>query len=298
MHRIDRHITYANVVAMIALVLSLGGTAYAALVITTANVKDRTLLGADVRDQTIGFVDLASGTRNELVGTKGDRGPDGIRGFKGPVGPQGDQGDAGNSTRSTTSWAFHDSGIIRDMADSRTPANSTPTDWDDTTYGTPAERQIRQGGFSSLPVQGLQTLLVGLSGISCCDTNQVYENSGLIETTFSGNLSAHATVTLLHRNYNEASGDTGGTPIHGRLKCWLGRGNGASPSDYQTMGTPAWVSAEEQHELVTITLAANGGNIGAGTYNVAAFCQDGNLASSSASWMFVSASINALVAEQ
>lgn len=52
MKRITPHLTYANVVATIALILALGGTAWA-LTVTGADVKDRSLTGADIQSLSI-----------------------------------------------------------------------------------------------------------------------------------------------------------------------------------------------------------------------------------------------------
>jgi hypothetical protein len=105
-------LTYANVTATIALFLALGGTSYAAVVITGRNVKDGSLTGADVRNNSLSGSDVRD--RSLLArdfkagqlpaGPKGDRGPAGLPGPKGeagpagPPGPQGDKGDPGDPT--------------------------------------------------------------------------------------------------------------------------------------------------------------------------------------------------------
>lgn len=47
--RLSRHVTYANIVASLALFLALSGTAYAVATITGADVVDESLTGADVK---------------------------------------------------------------------------------------------------------------------------------------------------------------------------------------------------------------------------------------------------------
>ena len=58
MHQIRRHLTYANIVATIALLLALGGTAWA-VTVTGADVKDRSLTGADISSSAIATRHLA-----------------------------------------------------------------------------------------------------------------------------------------------------------------------------------------------------------------------------------------------
>lgn len=102
MHRL----TYANVMATVAVFLALGGTSYAALTITGKNVKDASLTGADVRDGSIAAKDLAVSARARAgaagpagpqgpAGQRGDAGRAGADGAAGPQGAKGDRGPAG-----------------------------------------------------------------------------------------------------------------------------------------------------------------------------------------------------------
>jgi hypothetical protein len=50
--------TYANVMSTIAVVLALGGSAWAATTVTGANVKNGTLTGADVKDGSLTGADI------------------------------------------------------------------------------------------------------------------------------------------------------------------------------------------------------------------------------------------------
>ena len=56
--RIHSRLSYANVTATIALVLALGGTAYAAVKITGAEVKNGSLSGEDVANQSLSGADV------------------------------------------------------------------------------------------------------------------------------------------------------------------------------------------------------------------------------------------------
>ena len=101
--------TYADVMATVAVFIALGGTSYAALVVTGRDVRDNSLTSADVRDRSLKARDLARGVlprgeRGEAgragpmgppgpSGAPGERGPAGGSGPGGPAGPTGPQGD-------------------------------------------------------------------------------------------------------------------------------------------------------------------------------------------------------------
>jgi hypothetical protein len=106
-------VTYANVVATLALFFALGGTAAGAKVwITGADIKDRSLTGADVADRSLsarklrlasisgstvldGSLRAADFDPAELAAMAGPAGPVGPAGAKGDQGPKGDPGDSG-----------------------------------------------------------------------------------------------------------------------------------------------------------------------------------------------------------
>jgi hypothetical protein len=95
MHRL-RLPSPAFVVAMIALFLALGGTAFAAkryLITSTKQVKNSSLTGADVKNGSLTTKDLAKGTVRQ--GPAGATGPAGSRGATGPKGDAGPKGDTG-----------------------------------------------------------------------------------------------------------------------------------------------------------------------------------------------------------
>ena len=58
--------TYANVMATIAILASLGGTAYAAVTVTGRNVRDSTLTSADVKNLSLQTADLSARDRASL----------------------------------------------------------------------------------------------------------------------------------------------------------------------------------------------------------------------------------------
>ncbi len=54
MSRLRHHLTYANVMATLAVFIALGGSSYAALKVTGKNVKDRSLTYRDLKRNTLG----------------------------------------------------------------------------------------------------------------------------------------------------------------------------------------------------------------------------------------------------
>src|SRR3954466_14035227 len=77
----------AKFVAALAVVFAVvAGTAAA------GPAAKKLLTGKDIKDGSIGIVDLSSSTR---VGLKGSRGPAGPQGGTGPAGAKGDTGPAG-----------------------------------------------------------------------------------------------------------------------------------------------------------------------------------------------------------
>jgi hypothetical protein len=79
-----RAIGPAELLALIALVVALAGTSYAAVVVSGSDVRDGSLTGRDVKDRSLKRHDLS---RNALP--RGRRGPQGQPGPAGPAGPPG-----------------------------------------------------------------------------------------------------------------------------------------------------------------------------------------------------------------
>lgn len=86
MSRIRSRLSYANVVASLALFVALGGSSYAAVKITGKQVKDGSLTGADIRNGSIAVRDLKPGAADQ----PGPQGPQGAQGIQGPQGVAGD----------------------------------------------------------------------------------------------------------------------------------------------------------------------------------------------------------------
>jgi len=109
-------LTYANVMATIAVCIALGGSSYAAITITGRNVRDGSLTGRDVKNSSLTADDVknfslvaedfkagqlpargATGPKGDTgaQGPKGDIGPEGASGPQGAKGDQGAPGTAG-----------------------------------------------------------------------------------------------------------------------------------------------------------------------------------------------------------
>ena len=72
---VRERLTYANVVATIALFMAAGGTSYAALTITGKNVRNNSLTGRDIKNRSLGAGEFRPGQLPAgRQGPKGDRG--------------------------------------------------------------------------------------------------------------------------------------------------------------------------------------------------------------------------------
>lgn len=101
MSRLWSRLTYANVMATIAIFISLGGSSYAVLRITGKNVPSNALTGADITDLTTRDVRDFSLLRRDFKkgqlraasrGAPGPQGPKGDTGQRGDTGAQGEPG--------------------------------------------------------------------------------------------------------------------------------------------------------------------------------------------------------------
>jgi hypothetical protein len=95
--RVRARLTYANVVASLALFAALCGSSYAALQLPKASVGTKQLqrnavTSPKVKPGTLLLSDFRSSQRNSLRGPAGLQGPAGPRGEPGPRGPEGQRG--------------------------------------------------------------------------------------------------------------------------------------------------------------------------------------------------------------
>jgi len=98
-----RAITPATVIASLALLFALSGTAVAGALITGANVKNNSIAGIDILNESLGSKDVRNGSLLPKdfkggalpAGQQGPAGPAGPQGPAGPAGPAGQNGVAG-----------------------------------------------------------------------------------------------------------------------------------------------------------------------------------------------------------
>jgi hypothetical protein len=138
---LSRGITYANVMATLAIFIALGSTATAAVVklransVTGTHVKDNSLTGADVRNGSLTSSDLSAAARSSFTGPKGSTGATGARGLTGATGPKGDTGAPGAPAEVVTSFATRDTGFV--VRNNLTPPNPSGLDGGTTTAPEP-----------------------------------------------------------------------------------------------------------------------------------------------------------------
>jgi hypothetical protein len=77
----------AAIASTAALVVALGGTSYAAVMITGHDIKNGTVTTADVKDHNLKLKDFSKRAKAGLHGAPGAVGPQGATGAQGPTGP-------------------------------------------------------------------------------------------------------------------------------------------------------------------------------------------------------------------
>lgn len=92
--KLFRNGSYATVASTAALVVALGGTSYAAAMITGHDIKNNTVTSANVKNHNLRLKDFSSSARSGLHGATGATG---ATGASGATGPQGIQGPIGPS---------------------------------------------------------------------------------------------------------------------------------------------------------------------------------------------------------
>lgn len=85
--RLRPHLSYANVVASLALFIALGGASYAAFRLPPDSVGT-----AQIKNHAVSLIKLGRAATGALRGRTGRQGPGGPRGPAGPKGPQGPPG--------------------------------------------------------------------------------------------------------------------------------------------------------------------------------------------------------------
>jgi hypothetical protein len=114
-----RTVKPATIIASLALLFSLSGTAVAGALITGANVKNNSLSGLDVLNESLGTKDIRNGSllpKDFKAGAlpAGQQGPVGPAGPQGPAGPAGPQGAAGVNGVSGVEIVYASTGMDSD----------------------------------------------------------------------------------------------------------------------------------------------------------------------------------------
>jgi hypothetical protein len=91
LRRVLNRLTYANVVATLALFIALGGSSYAAIKLPRNSVgsdqiKTSAIHTGEIRDRTIRLQDISTSARSSLRGQAGSQGATGAQGPAGPAG--------------------------------------------------------------------------------------------------------------------------------------------------------------------------------------------------------------------
>jgi hypothetical protein len=155
-----RHLSYANVMATIAVFIALGGGAYAATALPKNSVgapqlRNDAVSSAKVKNGSLQRSDFRTADLVKLRGPVGPKGADGAAGAagapgaKGDRGERGEKGDAGHSALSTLQsgdtvrGVFGVDGIAKDPGDEFvtgvTLAITAPADLDDITVIGPSD---------------------------------------------------------------------------------------------------------------------------------------------------------------
>ena len=97
--RLAQRLTYANVMATLALFVALGGTSYAAVTLPRNSIGAKQIRPGSVRSSDVldSSLQLRDFSRRARVALRGSRGPAGPAGPAGPSGSSGSQGTAGGS---------------------------------------------------------------------------------------------------------------------------------------------------------------------------------------------------------
>src|ERR1700761_4271354 len=93
-HRMRARLSYANVMATIAVFIALGGTGYAAMTLPRNSVgaeqiRTGAVRSSEIKDRSIRTGDLATSARDALRGKTGPQGSAGATGATGAQGPAG-----------------------------------------------------------------------------------------------------------------------------------------------------------------------------------------------------------------
>jgi hypothetical protein len=153
--RFKKHLTYANVMATLALFIALGGGSYAAVRLSANSIHSREIArnavkGSEIANSSVGSAEVRNASLQPVdfaklpTGPRGERGATGPRGTRGPQGEQGPIGLTGAAGTNAATNAQVRLGTPVDVAAGAMTTLQTPC--------SPGERAI--GGGASLQPPG------------------------------------------------------------------------------------------------------------------------------------------------
>jgi hypothetical protein len=289
LHHFRRHVTYANVVSLLVIVLATTGSAYGAIVMYTGTqIADSTLTGADFKDLSLNKRDLSATAYTSLRGSKGTTGATGDAGAAGAMGDTGPSGAMGKPAHSLVRYATFYSSRLRTNYVDAIPNPAPSKNWDASDYPTylgaaatfPNLTEDYPDNDLPIVVSSNEPVLIELTG-------QNQTTTGTIRPTSSGLLSVTASLTFFHRNHAEAA-NVGGLSMHGRVRCTIRyANNGASiTASSPSMGAPEWISTRGRHRISTVTITGSIPISATSTsnYNVGVSCADVDYTGSNQWW--------------
>lgn len=318
--RLRRALTVPNVLSTLALLAALCGAtitaAWAAPMLTGANVKNGSLQSRDVKNGNLAALDFSATARTALkaqTGPKGDAGQPGSTGPKGRKGAKGADGpDAGRAysyitaddtssylkPKSTNFINPDPTNGICNFAPNQLPAFlGLPNDcsgfspyfphW---SYDCNAflPKYCGLGDRVGSAGSGATQLGTGSNGVVGFTGD---ENGSFVTLMGPGNILVTASLTLMHpKNDN----------FHSRVSCQPQVRRSNSSDQYSDLGVPTMVSGRDVLELVHITVTGGARFEQAGDYDFQVACRlvdEYNTGSADDNWYFISGNATATTTE-
>jgi len=192
---LSRHLSYANVMATIAVFVALGGASYAAIKLPANSVGTRQL-----RSGAVTLKKINRSTRASLRGARGAVGPKGAPGAQGPkgdAGPRGDTGAPAFMNRTRLHWSIG------------TPTTSAADFTLERTVGTVTKQQdgtiLRVTVQDSVTVTGtgsceLQARIDGANDQGSTEATTTAGSTGTEATVAGTNVTAPMTIVAVFGN--------------------------------------------------------------------------------------------------
>jgi hypothetical protein len=247
------HLSYATVMSLLAIVVATGGTAWGALVVTGAQVRNSSLTGADVKNASLESSDVSTATRTALK-VKGATGPAGAKGPTGADGNAGPVGDKGSPARNAYAWALNtQNSLLRvNGSDNYSPSPPVgPENWYPSQAGTGTDWRRPDS-------------LWGNMGLELADGT----NDGLLVLEWRSDVLAVAHLTAWHEDGTDEA-----TPgVQSRLECRL-RIVDIATNSQATIGQPVMIATDAFRHVVDFGLVG-GIRREPGTYSIRVECRD------------------------